>query len=89
MVLSQPRPSLANPENISVTTSIMNLLMHKDDIVAKPVAEVLAQGLNQVVVVVAGIHVDKATEKDLEILQGNTFFVAHNLLKWALYQALV
>lgn len=83
VVLSQPRPSLANDENTSATTSILNLLNHKDDIAAKPVAEMLAKTLNQVVVVTAGIHVDNAAEHDIEILQSNIQQVADELLKWA------
>lgn len=86
VVLTQPRPSLANPENLSVTSSVLNLLMHKDDQVAKPVAEMLAKNLNQVVVVAAGIHVDNASINDLEILKNNTLLVAQQLLAWACHQ---
>lgn len=67
-----PRPSLADPAQISCNSIVVPLLGHKDDEVAKPVAEQLARLCNQPVVVVAGIHIDQATAADIDLLKENT-----------------
>lgn len=83
IILSQPRTSMENHENTSTTTSMLNLPGHKDDIVAKPVAEKFSRELNQVAVVISGIHVDSATEEDIKILMCNSEKVAQKLLQKA------
>lgn len=66
-----PRPSLQNPSIMSATSSVINLVGHKDEEVARPVAEKLAKKFGQVVVVVAGIHVENATAEDIDLLKEN------------------
>ena len=66
VVISQPRPSLKNPERISCTTSVFNIMGHKDDKPAILFAESFCKKFNCITVVSAGIHIDNATEKDLE-----------------------
>ena len=58
VVLSQARPSTANPERVSVTTSVLAMPPHKEEPVARTVAELLARELGCVVVATAGIHED-------------------------------
>lgn len=70
--LGIPRQSLTNPSSISSTSSILTLTGHKDDQIARPVAEELAREFKQAVVVVAGIHVEEATRKDIKILLANS-----------------
>ena len=55
----------------SATSSVINLVAHKDEDVARPLAELLAKNLNQVVVVTAGIHISQATLEDIDILKKN------------------
>ncbi len=83
VVLCQPRPSLDDKNVISVTSSTLNLLHHKDDEVARPIGEKIARELNQVVVAIAGIHVDEADENDIKLLMRNAFYVADMLLDMA------
>lgn len=71
IVISQPRLSLTGDGSISCTTSVINLLDHKDDKIAKPLSEELCKEFNQVVVVSAGVHVDNAAVEDLKILLDN------------------
>ena len=71
VVVSVPRPSLANPEVISCTSSVIALVGHKDDQAAKILAELLAKETNLPVSVAAGIHVDNATSGDLAELIKN------------------
>ena len=83
VLLCQPRASLADPAAVSVTTSVLNLVGHKDDEAARPVGELLAKRLNRTVVVTAGIHIDRAAPQELELLCQNVDRVAAELLAWA------
>ena len=55
---AQPRPSLADPEKLSATASVLTYLGHKEDEVVKRAAEAIAAALDTNVVVTAGIHWD-------------------------------
>ena len=68
VVISQPRPSLAHDGERSATSSVINLLNHKDDLIAIPLAEHICKTMNKVVVISAGVHIDQATEDDLAII---------------------
>jgi len=69
VVISQPRPSLRESGVTSCTTSVFNLLGHKDDEIAIPMAEKICKNTNRVVVVTAGIHIDHATTEDIDRLK--------------------
>jgi hypothetical protein len=71
VALALPRPSLRDPNVTSATSSVLTLLGHKDDTVAREAAERLAAARNCPVVVTAGLHVDGATEADLAALVAN------------------
>lgn len=58
VVCAEPRPSLADPGRRSATSSVWNRLGHKDEALARPLAERLAVALGRTVVVVAGVHVE-------------------------------
>lgn len=66
VVLAVPRPSLENPDYLSSTSSVLNVTGHKDEEVARPLAEYLARTLNARVVVAAGIHYGQATKQLIE-----------------------
>jgi len=66
VVMSLPRPSLENPSEISCTSYVLPRFGHKDDEVAKPLAEKLARHYNTTVVVVAGIHIKNADKSDIQ-----------------------
>lgn len=64
VAIGLPRPSLADPSKTSATASVFALVGHKDDEIAKPVAEMLAAKLRKPIVVVAGVHlVSPSTEQ--------------------------
>lgn len=71
VVVAIPRPSLQNPSITSATSSVINLVGHKDEDVARPLAEKLAKTFGQVAVVTAGIHVERATPEDIKIIKQN------------------
>jgi len=66
VAVAQARPSLQDASKLSATTSVITLLGHKDDAVARTVANTLAAKLNKNVVVCCGIHVDHITRDELE-----------------------
>lgn len=72
VVIGLPRPSLADPAQISCNSIVVPLLGHKDDEVARPVAERVTRLCGQPVVVIAGIHVDQATGAEIDLLKENT-----------------
>ena len=88
VALSQPRPSRSG-SGISCNTSVLPLLGHKDDEIAKPVAEELAKAFDQPVVVITGLHVDNADAKTIAALTENCRQVARLCVEqMELYQTL-
>lgn len=67
VTLSTPRPSLSDARVISATTSVLNLLGHKDDEVGRYVSHELSSRLNKNVVVTCGIHIDNITSEEIKI----------------------
>ncbi|MBT7956948.1 MAG: hypothetical protein HN731_17255 [Rhodospirillaceae bacterium] len=63
---AQPRPSLVDPAETSASSSVLTYLGHKEDIVAKQVAEDLSSALDENVVVTAGIHWDNIEKTGIE-----------------------
>lgn len=81
VIVSLPRPSLTDQSRISVTSSVINLPSHKEELVGRPAAELLAMELERPVVCAAGIHVDGASGEELELLTGYSKDVVSLLLK--------
>lgn len=68
VTLSVPRPSLTDECVVSATTSVLNLLGHKDDEAAHYVSHELSAKLNKNVVVTCGIHVGNITNDEIKII---------------------
>lgn len=81
MVLSQPRVSLVRPGEVSCNSVVVPRLGHKDDEIAKPLAERLTKAFNVPVAVVAGIHVESASPEEINILVENCNRVTAMLLR--------
>ena len=81
VTVSIPRPSLMDSDRTSVTSSVINLPSHKEELVGRPAAERLAIALDQPVVCVAGIHVDGATSDELSILTEHSDAVVRILMQ--------
>ncbi|MCB2229033.1 MAG: hypothetical protein KQH53_20325 [Desulfarculaceae bacterium] len=58
VAMATPRPSLADPARASSTASVFTYVGHKEDALAKGMAERLSAALEAKVVVTAGIHWD-------------------------------
>ena len=72
IAVALPRPSLKNKKHTSATSSVYNFLGHKDDVVARKVAETLSAKLNKKVVVTTGIHVERITDEGIAQLIDNS-----------------
>lgn len=68
--MAEPRPSLGNSERVSATSSVFTFLGHKEDSLAKFMAEEMARRLNRKTVVVAGAHWDGISEHGIEAVIG-------------------
>ena len=66
-----PRASLARPGRRSATTSVLALTGHKDDELARSMASELARRLGMTAVVVAGVHIARATRSDIAAVLRN------------------
>jgi hypothetical protein len=65
VAVAQPRPSLKGDGSVSATASVIALLGHKEDELARWAALHLASRLNTTVVVTAGLHIDNATMEEI------------------------
>ncbi len=65
VAVSQARPSLSDDGSCSATTSVIALLGHKEDELARAVASRLARALGGVVSVACGVHLDAIRPEEL------------------------
>ncbi len=63
--IAQPRPSLADPNRMSATSSVYTFPGHKEDDIVKTMAQELAGSLECRVVVIAGLHWDSITPEGI------------------------
>ena len=69
--VSVPRPGLQDNTTMSATSSIINLIGHKDEVVARKFSEQLAAKFNRNAIATAGIHIDDITENQINIIMQN------------------
>ncbi len=74
---------ICEPDKASggVTTSLHTFTTHREEQVARPIAEAACRKAKARVVCVCGIHVEKATEKDIALLVKNTQELGKRILK--------
>ncbi|MDI6870632.1 MAG: hypothetical protein QME79_04590 [Bacillota bacterium] len=83
VILAQPRPSLSRPGERSATSTCLPLLGHQEEPLARPIAEALARELDVPVVVVAGVHLEKARPEEIEaVVTLGPEIVAEVLRRW-------
>lgn len=80
VAMAAPRPSLADPETTSATTSVFCYPGHKEDELAKALAQRLAAGLGVKVTVAAGAHWDHLTGEDIAQVRANALALGDLLL---------
>jgi len=76
-----PRPSLRDPRKWSATSSNFTFLGHKEDILVKRISERLASQLKRNVVVIAGIHWDDISNKEIKTIENLTQKLQAQILK--------
>ncbi len=79
--MATPRPSLKDPKKWSATSSNFTFIGHKEDLLVKRISEMLAAQLKRNVVVVAGIHWDSITSREIQIIEGLTEKLSARILK--------
>ena len=77
--VAQPRPSLADPDTTSSTSSVFSLLGHKEDVLVKMVSERLSARLEKNVVVTAGIHWDDLDESAIAKIMDNCSWLTEQI----------
>ena len=68
VAVAQARPSLQDSSKWSASTSVITMLGHKEDVIARSVAHTLAAKFNKNVAVCCGIHVDDITCDELDFI---------------------
>ena len=76
-----PRPSLRDPQKWSATSSNFTFLGHKEDTLVKEISERLASQLKRNVVVVAGIHWDDISNREIRAIENLTKKLTIEILK--------
>ncbi len=79
--MATPRPSLKDSRKWSATSSNFTFIGHKEDLLVKKISERLAAQLRRNVVVVAGIHWDGITSREIETIEGLTERLSVRILK--------
>lgn len=80
VALALPRASLQG-RGRSASTSVLTLLNHKDDELARPAAAELAAGFNCPVVVIAGVHIEAAKPGEIALLVARARRAVSSILK--------
>jgi len=66
VVLAQPHPSQHNLKDASPSVSILTIPPHKEEPVARPIAEAVCRATGRVTVVTAGVHEDELDREGIE-----------------------
>ena len=69
-VLSVPRASLADAENTSCTSSVINVTSHKDEFICRKCAGRISSALQCVCVCSGGFHCDGLSKEEIEKVLG-------------------
>src|SRR4030066_988639 len=69
--IAYSHPSIKNPAIMSTTTSVITIVGHKEDEIAKSAAQLISNTKNRTVTIAVGLHIDNATSKDIDLLVTN------------------
>ena len=81
VAVAQPRASLKDQSVRSATASVFCYVGHKDDVIAKEVAERLSAALNRNVTVTVGIHWDDLQEAGIKAVVANSQQLANMIIE--------
>ncbi len=80
VAVAVPYDSPRHPGKTRASTSVLALTGHRDDEVARPLAELVAHRTGQVAVVAVGLHVDSASPEEIVALTENARQALEDLL---------
>jgi len=81
VAMAAPRPSLRDPKRWSATSSNYTFVGHKEDVLVKKISEKLSAVLRRNVVVVAGIHWDNVTAREIKTIENLTLKLFDEILR--------
>ncbi|OFW52835.1 MAG: hypothetical protein A2163_04370 [Actinobacteria bacterium RBG_13_35_12] len=76
-----PRPSLKNPDQLSSTISTYVFTGHKDDIIGNKIANEISKRTEKKVVVIAGIHFNHLSERDIKLVVKKSEVIYRDLIE--------
>jgi gallate decarboxylase subunit D len=79
--MAQVRQSLKARDETSATSSVFTFLGHKEDSLAKPLAEDITRRLARNSVVVAGIHWDNLTDDEIKTVENLCRELSEKIIK--------
>lgn len=78
-----PRPSLQNASIVSSSASVICLTAHKEDMLARSAALLLARLTENTVTVTVGLHIDDASAEAIAVLEQNFKELLEQVRLWA------
>lgn len=69
VVQTEPRESLTGDGSVSATSSVLNYVGHKDEVICRYVAEKISRELNRRVVCTGGFHKDGILPEEIREVQ--------------------
>lgn len=78
-----PRPSLQNANMVSSSASVICLTAHKEDMLARSAALLLARLTEHTVTVTVGLHIDDASVEAIAVLEKNFKELLEQISLWA------
>lgn len=82
VAVAEPRPSLRNDGSTSASCSVLCMLGHKDDALARDAALKIAAETGSRTVVTVGLHIDNVTSEDINLLTQNFWQVVAACLRY-------
>ncbi|MBE3128396.1 MAG: hypothetical protein IMZ60_01825 [Actinobacteria bacterium] len=76
-----PRPSLKNPDQLSSTISTYVFTGHKDNIIGNKIADEISKRTEKKVVVLAGIHFNHLSERDIKLVVKKSEVICRELIE--------
>lgn len=77
-----PRPSLKKDGSYSSSASVMCLLGHKEDMLARMAALELSKAFRHNVVVTVGIHIDNVSPNTIGVIESHFKFLLEQIVEW-------
>lgn len=80
-ILTLPRPSLLKDRSGSCTSSVLNVLGHKDDVICKLIAEEVCVRTGHRVACVGGFHLDDIRPEEIQMVVDAAHSIASKLVE--------